>query len=148
MWATTYQKVKGGRQTLTTCAPYAPSATRLWETTTLSTSSLLYRGQNTPGTSGSALGWHLHLRRRDQALGLDQVAHLLLGLRLVKHENEHDEGEGAELTELRVIVPVHSVERERNLLDETARQVHQRADDGELENEPKNDAPLGVLLVQ
>jgi len=102
------------------------------------------------GTYGNALNSHRHPNpgRRDHTLSIDEVPHLVLSLALEEHEDEYDQGQGPELTELRVVVARHAVQGEWHLLDEPAGQVNERADQRKLDHDRQERPQLGMLLTE
>lgn len=58
----------------------------------------------------------------------DQILHLLLCPALEKHEYKNKKGQGPELTECRMLVPVPPLEWERDVLYQDARAVRYGAD--------------------
>jgi len=101
---------------------------------TRSTSSRLYRHLVRLGTCGSASS--------------TQVLHLLLGLRLEKHENKYHQGEAAKLGELRMLVAAPPLEREGYGLDKRPGPVHCGTYDSKLDGHLYERSPLWLGLVQ
>ena len=107
-----------------------------WVTNTRSTSSLLYRGPSTPGTSGSVLN------------SLGQPLHLLLRPDLEEHENKDHEGQTAELTESRVLVSRYAVQGEGHLFYEHAGAIDDGSHDSKLGTNLEEGHPLWLGFVQ
>ena len=107
---------------------------RPWETSTQSTSSLLYRHLNTHDTYGNVSG--------------TQVLHLLLRLHLEEHENKDHEWEASEFTKFRVGITAHAIKGEGDPFDEHPGTVHYRPHNSKLNTNLHECHPFWLGLVQ
>ena len=95
----------------------------------------LYRHHGRLVTSGSV------------SASLRQEAHLLLSLHLEEHENKDHQWQAAKFTERRVFVSAPALHRERNILYECSRPIHDGPDNSKLNADLKERHPFGLCFV-